>query len=220
MPGNNYRNNTTSKRNGRLPSRNRLPRLDDKWTSLASNYAYRVWIDPNGSLPLWITLNYSNIRAFDNVLLLQFTNISSMNSNRKNLFMASIAASLIGVFLLFTEDFGAWQDRNSFFGVVEGYVWIGSEKVFPWAQIGILAISAALIYTAYASYKGYSGQMSADQLLLGHKAAQIELGLTVFFGLLFVVLVWNSDWWWLDTGFYGALVTGLANLWIYRQLIS
>ena len=141
-----------------------------------------------------------------------------MNSNRKNLFMASIAASLIGEFLLLTEDFGAWQDRNSFFGVVEGYVWIGSERVFPWAQIGILAISAGLIYTTYTAYKGYTGQLSTNQLERGNKAAQIEVGLTIFFGLVFVVLVWSSDWWWLDTGFYAALVAGLVNLWIYRQL--
>jgi hypothetical protein len=46
----------------------------------------------------------------------------------------------------------------------------------------------------------------------------LEVGLTVVFALGFVLMVVGSDWWWLDTGFYGALVAGAANLWIYRQL--
>ncbi|MFH2109990.1 MAG: hypothetical protein ABIJ47_01895, partial [Candidatus Bathyarchaeota archaeon] len=70
-----------------------------------------------------------------------------MVTSKRNLYLASLAVSLIGVFLLLTENFGVWQDRSSFFGVVEGYVWIGSEKAFPWAQIGILALSACLLFT-------------------------------------------------------------------------
>lgn len=141
-----------------------------------------------------------------------------MSFSRKNLYLASLAVSLIGVFLLLTENFGAWQDPNIFFGVVEGYVWIGSEKAFPWAQIGILALSAPLLYTVYTSYQGYSDNISKDQLRKGYTAVLIELGLTVIFTLAFVVLVWSSEWWWLDTGFYAALVAGLVNLWVYRQL--
>ena len=141
-----------------------------------------------------------------------------MSFSRKNLYLVSLAVSLIGVFLLLTENFGAWQDPNIFFGVVEGYVWIGSEKAFPWAQIGILALSAPLLYTVYTSYQGYSDNISKDQLRKGYTAVLIELGLTVIFTLAFVVLVWSSEWWWLDTGFYAALVAGLVNLWVYRQL--
>ena len=75
-----------------------------------------------------------------------------MSISKRNLYTASLAVSLIGVFLLLTENFGAWQDRSSFYGVVEGYVWIGSEKAFPWAQIGILALSGCLLFTAYTSF--------------------------------------------------------------------
>jgi len=42
-----------------------------------------------------------------------------MSTSKRNLYTASLAVSLIGVFLLLTENFGAWQDRNSFYGVVE-----------------------------------------------------------------------------------------------------
>ena len=42
--------------------------------------------------------------------------------------------------------------------------------------------------------------------------------LTIFFGIAFVLLVWDSNWWWFDTGFYAALISGGVNLYIYRQL--
>lgn len=143
-----------------------------------------------------------------------------MGNSQRNLYLASLAVSLFGVFLLLTENFGAWQDRSSFFGVVEGYVWIGSEKAFPWAQICVLALSACLTFTAYTSFKGYKGpeSISMEQLQLGYRASLVEVGLTVVFALVFVLMVMDSDWWWLDTGFYSALVAGAVNLWIYRQL--
>ena len=143
-----------------------------------------------------------------------------MGTPKRNLYTASLAVSLIGAFLLLTENFGAWQDRSSFYGVVEGYVWIGSEKAFPWAQIGILALSGCLLFTAYTSFRGYTGpeDVSPEQLRLGYRVSMAEMGLTVVFALGFVLMVMDSDWWWLDTGFYGALVAGAVNLWIYRQL--
>jgi hypothetical protein len=143
-----------------------------------------------------------------------------MGTSKRNLYTVSLALSLIGVFLLLTENFGAWQDSSSFFGVVEGYVWIGSEKAFPWAQIGILALSTCLLFTAYSSFKGYKEpeNVSTEQLLLGYRVSMLEVGLTVVFALGFVLMVMGSDWWWFDAGFYGALVAGAANLWIYRQL--
>ena len=88
-----------------------------------------------------------------------------MNS-RKNRYIESIVVSLIALLLLFTEDFAAWQNRDSYYGVVEGYVWIGSTKAFPFAQIGILALSACLLYIAYVSYKGYSEHENISQRLL------------------------------------------------------
>ncbi|MFH0850524.1 MAG: hypothetical protein V1924_06255 [Candidatus Bathyarchaeota archaeon] len=143
-----------------------------------------------------------------------------MSTSKKNLYTVSLAVSLIGVLLLLTENFGAWQDRSSFFGVVEGYVWIGSEKAFPWAQIGILALSACLLFTAYTSFKGYTRpeNVSPELLHLGYRVSMLEVGLTGVFALGFVLMVMDSDWWWLDTGFYGALVAGAVNLWIYGQL--
>ena len=51
-----------------------------------------------------------------------------MTLNNKNLYTASLASSLLGVFLLLTEDFGAWQDRDPFYGVREGFVCLGSQR--------------------------------------------------------------------------------------------
>jgi len=163
-----------------------------------------------------------------------------VSNSKKNLYQASVAVSLIGVFLLLTENFGAWQDRSSFYGVVEGYVWIGSEKAFPWAQIGILALSGCLLFIAYTSFKGYMGCsvcslydsytssqdytgpqiVSPEQARLGYRASLAVVGLSLVLAIVFVFMVIDSEWWWLDTGFYGALVAGVVNIWIYRKLQS
>ena len=80
-----------------------------------------------------------------------------MSLSTKNNYLISLIASLVGVFLLLTEDFGAWQDRDPFYGVREGFVSIESENAFPWAQIGIISLVICSLYLAYASYRGYSG---------------------------------------------------------------
>jgi len=142
-----------------------------------------------------------------------------MSLSNKNHYIISLLSSVIGVFLLLTEDFGAWQDRDPFYGVREGFVWIGSEKSFPWAQIGIISIVICLLYLAYTSYLGYRGSNSINEKIrLGYLVSRITVALTVFFGIAFVLLVWDSNWWWFDTGFYAALISGGANLYVYRQL--
>ena len=142
-----------------------------------------------------------------------------MSLNNKNLYLLSLASSLIGVFFLFTDDFGAWQDRDPFYGVREGFVWIGSEKAFPWAQIGILSISACLLLIAYTSYQAYRRpENKSENIRLGSLVSKAAVVITLLFGALFVLLVWDSNWWWLDTGFYVSLISGAINFWVYRQL--
>ncbi len=142
--------------------------------------------------------------------------MSNVNRNR---YIESLAVSLIALWLLLTEDFAAWQNANSFFGVTEGYVWIGSTNAFPFAQIGIISLSACLLYIAYTSYKGYSeGSIPVEQLMRAYRFAKIELGITLASALLFIMLAFDADWWWFGAGFYGALISGLVNIWVYRQL--
>ena len=142
-----------------------------------------------------------------------------MGNSTKTRYIESMAVSVIALWLLLTEDFAAWQNANSFFGVTEGYVWIGSTNAFPFAQIGILAISACLLYSAYVSYRGYSaGQVSTDLLAKAYRFAKIELGITVVSALFFVALTFNADWWWFGASFYAALIAGVVNIWVYRQI--
>jgi hypothetical protein len=93
--------------------------------------------------------------------------------------------------LLIIEDFGGWQDRDPFFGVVEGYVWIGSTKTFPLAQIVIVSLSVCLLYIAYVSYIGYSkhDEVSMNSLQKAYRLAMIEIGITIFSAILFVIWV-------------------------------
>lgn len=144
--------------------------------------------------------------------------MSNVNRNR---YIESLAVSLIALWLLLTEDFAAWQNANSFFGVTEGYVWIGSTNAFPFAQIGIISLSACLLYIAYTSYRGFSGGGVTTELLMkAYRVAKIELGVTLASALLFSVLAFDADWWWFGAGFYGALISGLVNIWVYRQLTA
>ena len=142
-----------------------------------------------------------------------------MSLNNKNQYIVSLASSLIGAFLLLTEDFGAWQDRDPFYGVREGFVCIGSQKAFPWAQIGILSLSVCLLFLAYTSYRGYNrSDANSENIRLGYLVSKVMVTISVFFGAMFVLLVWDSNWWWFDTGFYAAIISGGINFWIYRQL--
>ena len=140
--------------------------------------------------------------------------------SEKNRYLESIIVSLIGVILLLTEDFGAWQDRDSFYGYVESYVWIGSTKNFPISQIVIISISICLLYLAYISYQGYtqSESFSQTQLINAFRVTKIELGITTVSTILFVVEAMSWDWWWLGPGFYGAIIAGIVNWWVYKQL--
>lgn len=144
-----------------------------------------------------------------------------MSNGNRNRYIESLAVSLIATWLLLTEDFAAWQNANPFFGVTEGYVWIGSTNAFPFAQIGIIALSGCLLYIAYTSYRGFSeGSVSTGLLMKAYRASMIELGITLVSALLFLVLAFSADWWWFGAGFYGALIAGLVNIWVYRQLAT
>jgi hypothetical protein len=136
-------------------------------------------------------------------------------------FLYPLITSIIGVFLLLTEDFGSWQDRNPFFGVTEGYIWIGSTKAAPWAQICILTLTAGLTYCAYIAYTGYREPASINQLMhkRAYQSALAVTGLTIVFGVIFAILVLDSDWWWFGTGFYGALISGAITSYLMKRTI-
>ena len=142
-----------------------------------------------------------------------------MAGSEKTRYLESMVVSIVGIFLLLTEDFGGWQDANSFFGVVEGYVWIGSTKTFPAAQIVILSISGCLAYIAYVSYMGYSRMenVSRELIIRGIRVSKIQVRITAFSMVLFILLAFTSDWWWLGPGFYAAIISGVVNWWVYKQ---
>jgi len=140
----------------------------------------------------------------------------------KSSYLWPLITSLLGTFLLLTEDFGAWQDRSSFFGVTEGYVWIGSTKAAPWAQIVILVLVAGLLFCALVAWKGYQNPSSVTQNMLrnAYRSAAGVLALSILFGLAFIALVYDSDWWWFGGGFYGALGGGALTAYLYRRTIQ
>ena len=137
-------------------------------------------------------------------------------------YLGALITSGVGTALLLLEEFGAWQDRDSFFGVTEGWVWIGSTKAAPWAQIIILVLGGVLTYCAYIAYNGFRGASSVSDGLArrGYIAALAVTGLSAVFGLVFVVMVSDSDWWWFGGGFYGALIGGALTAYQFRRIVS
>ncbi len=139
----------------------------------------------------------------------------------KSMYLWPLITSLIGVLLLLTEDFGGWQDPNPFFGVTEGFVWIGSTNAAPWAQIGILILVVGLGYCAYVAWNGYQDPSRVTGKMI-QNAYRASLGVTVLsmlFGLGFMVLVFDSEWWWFGVGFYGALGGGALTTFLFRRLV-
>ena len=161
------------------------------------------------------------------------THIINHHSNKSNMsltgydrtpqttFLYPLITSIIGVFLLLTEEFGAWQDKNPFFGVTEGYIWIGSTKAAPWAQICILTLTVGLSYCAYIAYTGYREPSSVTQKMYkrAYQSALAVTGLTIVFGVVFVILVLDSDWWWFGTGFYGAIISGALTSYLMKSTL-
>ena len=140
----------------------------------------------------------------------------------KSMYLWPLITSAIGIILLLTDDFGSWQDRSAFFGVTEGFVWIGSTKAAPWAQIGILTLVAGLGYCAYVAWNGYQdpSRVSGKMIQNAYRAARGVVGLSILFGLAFMALVFNSDWWWFGGGFYGALGSGALTTFLFHRLIQ
>ena len=135
-------------------------------------------------------------------------------------FLWPLITSLLGVFLLLTEEFGAWQNRDPFYGVTEGYVWMDSTKAAPWARIGILVLSAGLLFCAYVAWNGYRNPSGVPprMIRLAYTSALGVTILTVVFGLAFIALVFDSDWWWFGGGFYGSLGSGALTTFLYRRI--
>jgi hypothetical protein len=143
------------------------------------------------------------------------------NINLKSSYLWPLITSLLGVFLLVTEEFGAWQDRNPFFGVTEGYVWLGSTKAAPWAQIGIIILVAGLLVCAYVAWNGYRDPSTVTENMrkMAYRSALGVLGFSILAGLGFVAIVFNSDWWWFGGGFYGALGSGALTAYLYQRIL-
>ena len=142
--------------------------------------------------------------------------------SERSSFLWPLITSSVGIILLLTEEFGAWQDPNPFYGVTEGYVWIGSTKAAPWAQIGILILIAGLAYCVYVAWCGYQGSSRITKKMIrnAYRAARGVAILSILFGLVFAVLVFNSNWWWFGGGFYGALGGGALTAFLFSRILQ
>jgi len=170
------------------------------------------------------SLNDKKSKAYEEDKYIHNINIlkDMVSDTKRSMLILALIGNVAGVFLLLTEDFGAWQDRDPFYGVSEGYVWLGSEKAFPWAQITILTLTILHAFSAYVVFQRYSrgDSVSLDMAKRGYQSSLVGTILTVVFGVLFVVMVMDSDWWWFGGGFYGSLIGGGIATYILRLKLT
>jgi len=144
--------------------------------------------------------------------------LNMFSNAKRSMLILALIGNIAGVLLLVSEDFGAWQDRDPFYGVSEGYVWIGSEKAFPWAQIIIITLTAFHSLSGYIVFQSLfkPDSVSVDMVKRGYQSSLAVTALSVVFGLIFVMLVFDSDWWWFGGGFYGSLIGGIVSSYAQR----
>jgi hypothetical protein len=75
---------------------------------------------------------------------------------------------------------------------------------------------------AYAAWNGYRDSNKITQAMVqnAYRAALGVTVLTVIFGVAFAALVFDSDWWWLGGGFYGALGGGALTAYLFRRILQ
>jgi len=144
--------------------------------------------------------------------------LNMFSNAKRSMLILALIGNIAGVLLLVSEDFGAWQDRDPFYSVSEGYVWIGSEKAFPWAQIIIITLIAFHGLSGYIVFQSLfkPDSVSVGMVKRGYQSSLAVTVLSVVFGLIFVMLVLDSDWWWFGGGFYGSLIGGIVSSYAQR----
>jgi len=142
-----------------------------------------------------------------------------MTSDNSNFYTITLIFSLIAALLVFLTDFGGWYVYDSYYQDLYYYFYLGSGITPVFYQILLVIVGLLLIAIAYFSYKGLREDLNADQLNMILYGSITAFALTIIITLLFLWYVSDSDEWWLDTGFYAALV-GSSFSWFFLSRIK
>lgn len=142
--------------------------------------------------------------------------------NQRNLVILALALCIIGAILVLNTPFGGMIVSTSY-GLRDRYASLGSEYSEPLDNVFIVLLAVCMLAMALLSFitlisKGLSFR---KPIRLSWIFAVLTLGLAILGGVAYEITRANLGYedWWLDTGFYAGLVTGLLNIILYTILL-
>lgn len=134
--------------------------------------------------------------------------------NPRNLVILALILSAIGAILVLTTPFGG-MTVPTYYGLRDRFASLGSEYSEPLDNIFIVLLALCMLATALVSFVASRlAQLNQGKVIrTARTLAFLTLGLAVMGGFAYEITRANIGYveWWLDTGFYAALVAGLVN---------
>ena len=123
-------------------------------------------------------------------------------------FAGALISSLVGAILMLVIDFGGFY---SYSGSFYGYIYAGFNTT---TGILIIIMAILIIYCTIISFVGlrYPDKVPTPNILRsGFYSSAIVLIISIIGGVVFEVEMAEADYtsWWLDAGFYGAIIGSL-----------
>ncbi len=141
--------------------------------------------------------------------------LSNLTQQRNNYFIVAFIFSLIGAIVLLFGGFGWWSNYYSYSGVRE-HGWIGISLDQPLSSVIIIFVALCMLYGSYIAFLGFQNKIEFNLLekniLRALIASAIALGIVIIGGIIFVLSVFDADYWDFDPGFYGGLVGSAVEL--------
>lgn len=144
-------------------------------------------------------------------------------SKIQGLLIGQLIFSIIGGLLMVFSDFSGYYHYD-YYNKIEiwGSIYLGSGIT---SSILILIVSFGLFTSAFNAYQILKEKSVERQRILtleniAKKHLLISISVTIIGAIIFVVniLIDQTQEWWFDAGFYGALIGGILSLVFIRQI--
>ena len=148
--------------------------------------------------------------------------LTAFLSNQRSLVILALILSAIGAILVLTTPFGG-MTVSTYYGLRDRFASLGSEYSEFLDNVFIVLLALCMLATALVSFIALSlAQPNQGQVIRTARIlAFLTLGLAIMSGIAYEITRANIGYieWWLDTGFYAALVAGLVNSILYSVVL-
>lgn len=147
-------------------------------------------------------------------------------SKIKTYLFGQVLVAFIGALLLLLDDFAGFYYRDYYNHIdVWGYIYLGSGFL---GSVLILIGVGGLLFSLYFAVKTLrlKGKASISEIKKNTrnsiKGGMLTAGLAIISGLIFVIdnVIEGTQEWWLDSGFYGALISGLLIVFFGKIILN